>query len=87
LSRAAASDWFQSCPPLPPSQDLLFQYLKLKLAFTTRDLMAVFEVYGVLGLGVQTVGLRWLLHVFGEARVLLIGQWPSPSALRHAAPR
>eukprot|EP00891_Asterochloris_glomerata_P006385 jgi/Astpho2/6385/Aster-06047 len=54
-------------------QDLLIQYLQEKLGFDTRDQGTLFIIYGVAGLGVQTLLLRLMLSCLSEARVLVLG--------------
>lgn len=54
-------------------QDLMIQYLQLKLDFGIKDQVNLFIIYGVCGLIVQTLLLRLLLGWFQESRVLVIG--------------
>ncbi|DBA82924.1 hypothetical protein WJX77_008143 [Trebouxia sp. C0004] len=54
-------------------QDLMIQYLQLKLDFGIKDQARLFIIYGVCGLIVQTLLLRLLLSWFNESRVLVIG--------------
>lgn len=53
--------------------DLLIQYFKLLFNFSIQDVTAVFEMFGVCGLVVQTVVLRYALMWLGETRVLTLG--------------
>lgn len=53
--------------------DLLIQYFKLLFNFSVQDVTLVFELFGVCGLLVQTVVLRYMLAWLGEARVLTVG--------------
>ncbi|KAL4420298.1 hypothetical protein ABPG77_001388 [Micractinium sp. CCAP 211/92] len=54
-------------------QDLLVQYLQLKLeGFGVRDVSHIFMIFGGCGLLVQTLLLRVLLNWLGEQRVLLV---------------
>ncbi|KAL3156285.1 hypothetical protein ABBQ32_012557 [Trebouxia sp. C0010 RCD-2024] len=54
-------------------QDLMIQYLQLKLDFGIKDQASLFIIFGVCGLLVQTVLLRVMLSWFSESRVLVIG--------------
>lgn len=54
-------------------QDLLIQYLQLKLGFQPRDNGQLFVVLGAGSLIVQSLLLRPLLALLGEARLLLLG--------------
>ncbi|EFN55254.1 hypothetical protein CHLNCDRAFT_134588 [Chlorella variabilis] len=53
-------------------QDLLVQYLKLKMEFGVADVSHIFMIFGACGLLVQTLLLRTLLNWLGEQRVLLV---------------
>lgn len=53
-------------------QDLLVQYLQLKLEFGVADVSKIFMIFGGCGLLVQTIVLRTLLGWMGEQRVLLV---------------
>lgn len=54
-------------------QDLLVQYLQLKLdGFGVKDVSHIFMIFGACGLVVQTLLLRPLLNWLGEQRVLLV---------------
>ncbi|PSC69918.1 CWF19 2 [Micractinium conductrix] len=53
-------------------QDLLVQYLQLKMDFGVKDVSHIFMIFGGCGLVVQTVLLRTLLGWLGEQRVLMI---------------
>lgn len=53
--------------------DLFIQYFKLKFDFTVRDVTMVFELFGICGLFVQTIFLRYILKWLGETRVLIVG--------------
>lgn len=55
------------------AQDLLIQYLQLKLGFGVADQAAIFMVFGAGGLVVQAFLLRALLALAGEQRVLCLG--------------
>ncbi|GAB4814357.1 hypothetical protein N2152v2_001403 [Parachlorella kessleri] len=54
-------------------QDLLIQYLQLKMAFGVKDQAKIFMTFGACGLLVQSFVLRSLLAWFGEQRVLCLG--------------
>jgi Na+/melibiose symporter-like transporter len=54
-------------------QDILIQYLQIKLGFQRRDVGHLFMALGVGALTVQTVFLRPLLGLLGEARLLCLG--------------
>eukprot|EP00208_Stichococcus_sp_RCC1054_P002415 CAMPEP_0206141142 /NCGR_PEP_ID=MMETSP1473-20131121/11913_1 /ASSEMBLY_ACC=CAM_ASM_001109 /TAXON_ID=1461547 /ORGANISM="Stichococcus sp, Strain RCC1054" /LENGTH=528 /DNA_ID=CAMNT_0053535571 /DNA_START=129 /DNA_END=1715 /DNA_ORIENTATION=+ len=53
--------------------DLLIQDFKLVLNLSASDVAGVFIVFGVCGLAVQTVILRYMLKWVGEKRVLVVG--------------
>lgn len=54
-------------------QDLLIQYLQIKLGFRPKDNSQLFVILGMSSLIVQGVLLRPLLALFGEARLLCFG--------------
>lgn len=54
-------------------QDILIQYLQIKLNFKPIDVSQMFMAYGSCALIVQSVLLRLLLRSFGERKVLVVG--------------
>ena len=54
-------------------QDILIQYLQIKLNFKALDVSQMFMAYGACSLLVQTLLLRLLLRGLGERKVLVIG--------------
>lgn len=54
-------------------QDLLLQYLQIKIGFLAKDISVLFMIFGSGALLVQAVLLRPLLSVFGERWLLVLG--------------
>ena len=58
-------------------QDILIQYLQLKMGFNAKDVSQMFMLLGAGALLVQGVLLQLLLKLFGEARLLCLGLFMS----------
>lgn len=63
-------------------QDLLLQYLQIKIGFVAKDISTLFMIFGSGALLVQAVLLRPLLNTFGERWLLVLGL--SAGALQQA---